>query len=106
MLVAGDQVRAGADGGQDRLALGGLAGLAALDLDDLDGTKAQGAAGRRRPLGVVAGEGGFGRSTEAADGDDGDLQLNPPMAARSDRAMRASRASASGPCTDQIFSIW
>jgi len=41
---------------QEKLALGRLAGLPALQLDDLDRAEAQGAAGGRGALGVVAGE--------------------------------------------------
>jgi hypothetical protein len=89
VLVAGDDVSV-FQMLQQELALGGLAGLSAIELDDLHRAEAQGPAGGGGALGVVAGERGFLRTAEPADGQDRDLQLATERA---------------GGSTDQIFSM-
>ena len=90
VLVAGDDVGV-VQVLRQQFALGALAGLSALEFDDFDGPQAQGAAGGRRPLGVVADEAGLGRAAQPRYSQQGDLQL-------------AARCR-EGASTDQIFSM-
>ena len=114
MLVAGDQVCARFQGGEQGFAFGQFAGFPATSISRMStGDEPQRPARGRGALHIVPGQGGFGRAAELAEGEDGDAQgrVTRPLRGETRASSSLSRGGASIPAapmgerTDQIFSI-